>query len=195
MTKSYSPFIAGLAFAAIYFAGCSDNKPAESTTPSTAAEKPSYGGYETQVKWGEHLVAIGGCNDCHTPKKMTAMGPVDDSTLMLSGHPEQLPAVGVVTLGHTGRRLLNGPADMVCCWTPFVVIEPTCESMFCRPLYRPKLARKTDRPLLPISQAKPTRGWNMLLSLGNVPSDGNRESFRKIPYAVCSGGTTGSGNI
>jgi len=54
MTKSYSPFIAGLAFAAIYFAGCSDNKPAESTTTTTAAEKPSFGGYESQVKWGEH---------------------------------------------------------------------------------------------------------------------------------------------
>ena len=94
MTNSYLPLI-GLAFAAICLPGCSENKPAETATTSTATEKSSFGGYESQVKWGEHLVAIGGCNDCHTPKKMTAMGPVDDSTLMLSGHPQQLPAPDV----------------------------------------------------------------------------------------------------
>jgi len=96
MSKSYSPFVTGLAFTAIFFTGCSENKPAEPAVASTTvAEKPNFGGYETQVKWGEHLVAIGGCNDCHTPKKMTPMGPVDDSTLILSGHPEKLPAPDV----------------------------------------------------------------------------------------------------
>jgi cytochrome c553 len=50
-----------------------------------------YGGYESQAKWGENLVAIGGCNDCHTPKKMGPNGPEDDMSLMLSGHPSQLP--------------------------------------------------------------------------------------------------------
>lgn len=54
-------------------------------------EKPEFGGYESQVKWGEQLVLVGGCGDCHTPKKMTDMGPVDDSTLLLSGHPAQQP--------------------------------------------------------------------------------------------------------
>jgi len=52
-----------------------------------------YGGYESQVKWGEHLVTIGGCNDCHTPKKMGPNGPEDDMSLMLSGHPAQQPPV------------------------------------------------------------------------------------------------------
>ena len=96
MSKSYSPFVTGLAFAAIFLTGCSENKPADPAVASTtAAEKPKFGGYETQVQWGEHLVTIGGCNDCHTPKKMTPMGPVDDSTLFLSGHPEKLPAPDV----------------------------------------------------------------------------------------------------
>ncbi len=49
------------------------------------------GGYESQAKWGEHLILSGGCGDCHTPKKMTAMGPIDDSSLLLSGHPAQFP--------------------------------------------------------------------------------------------------------
>jgi mono/diheme cytochrome c family protein len=96
MRKSYLSFITALAFTAIFFAKCADNKQAEPAVESTtAAEKTNFGGYETQVKWGEHLVTIGGCNDCHTPKKMTAMGPVDDSTLLLSGHPEKLPAPDV----------------------------------------------------------------------------------------------------
>ena len=96
MSKFFSFLITGLAFAAICFTGCSDNKPAESTdAATTASEKPNFGGYETQVKWGEHLVTIAGCNDCHTPKKMTPMGPADDSTLFLSGHPEKLPAPDV----------------------------------------------------------------------------------------------------
>jgi len=106
MIKSYSPAIVGLAFATIYFAGCSDNKKPAETTPVAAEEKPSYGGYENQVKWGEHLVAIGGCNDCHTPKKMTPMGPADDSTLMLSGHPEQHPAPEVDRKATEGKGLV-----------------------------------------------------------------------------------------
>jgi Cytochrome c len=52
-----------------------------------------YGGFESQAKWGEHLVTIGGCNDCHTPKKMGPNGPEDDMSLMLSGHPAQQPPV------------------------------------------------------------------------------------------------------
>lgn len=56
-----------------------------------SVENPQYGGFESQVKWGEHLVLVGGCGDCHTPKKMTQMGPEDDSTLLFSGHPAQQP--------------------------------------------------------------------------------------------------------
>jgi mono/diheme cytochrome c family protein len=106
MTNSYLPLIAGLALAAICFPGCSENKPAEPATTSTATEKPSFGGYESQVKWGEHLVAVGGCNDCHTPKKMTPRGPIDDTTLMLSGHPEQLAAPDVDRKATEGKGLV-----------------------------------------------------------------------------------------
>ena len=46
------------------------------------------------VERGEYLVRFGGCTDCHTPKKMTPQGLVDDETRFLTGHPEggQLPA-------------------------------------------------------------------------------------------------------
>ncbi|ULQ51757.1 c-type cytochrome [Flavihumibacter fluvii] len=107
MSKSYSHSITGLLFTAICFTGCADNKTGEpATTPTAVAEKPSFGGYETQAKWGEHLVTIAGCNDCHTPKKMTPMGPVDDSTLMLSGHPEALPAPDVDRKAMEGKGLV-----------------------------------------------------------------------------------------
>ena len=36
---------------------------------------------------GKYLVSILGCDDCHTPKTMTAQGPVPDMTRRLSGHP------------------------------------------------------------------------------------------------------------
>lgn len=61
----------------------------ESETSTVAENK--YQGYKNQIEWGEHLVTIAACNDCHTPKKMTATGPVLDSTLLLSGHPAQMP--------------------------------------------------------------------------------------------------------
>ncbi len=40
---------------------------------------------------GKYLVNIGGCNDCHSPKVMTRMGPVPDTTRLLSGHPSNEP--------------------------------------------------------------------------------------------------------
>lgn len=55
------------------------------------SEKQQFAGFESQVKWGEHLVTIGACHDCHTPKNMGPMGPVDDSTKLLSGHPASAP--------------------------------------------------------------------------------------------------------
>lgn len=39
---------------------------------------------------GKYLVTVAGCNDCHTPWRMGAMGPEPDMTRMLSGHPEDV---------------------------------------------------------------------------------------------------------
>ncbi|MES2432060.1 MAG: diheme cytochrome c-553 [Bacteroidota bacterium] len=73
---------------AILISRCNENKP---TVQEPVSEQPAFGGFESKIKWGEHLVTIGACHDCHTPKKMTAMGPVLDSSLLLSGHPEKQP--------------------------------------------------------------------------------------------------------
>ncbi|MEZ5012950.1 MAG: c-type cytochrome [Chitinophagales bacterium] len=43
--------------------------------------------HEKMLERGAYLVATSGCNDCHTPKMMTAQGPAPDMSRMLSGHP------------------------------------------------------------------------------------------------------------
>jgi hypothetical protein len=45
---------------------------------------------KTQIDRGRYLVWAGGCNDCHTPKKMTPQGPVLDEAMLLAGHREQV---------------------------------------------------------------------------------------------------------
>jgi hypothetical protein len=60
-----------------------------------AVENPDFNGFESELLWGEHLVIITGCHDCHTPKKMSNHGPVLDSTLFLSGHPSDMPRIDI----------------------------------------------------------------------------------------------------
>lgn len=55
-----------------------------------AADAPAAQQPTSQLERGRYLVTIGGCNDCHTPFKMTDKGPAPDMDRMLSGHPEQM---------------------------------------------------------------------------------------------------------
>lgn len=65
------------------------------STMSAAPEKPDFHGYDSEAAWGHHLVTVGGCNDCHTPKKMGPHGPEFDSTMLLAGHPAGMPKIDV----------------------------------------------------------------------------------------------------
>jgi hypothetical protein len=65
-------------FASLTAAACS-NALAEGDVPQATIER------------GKYLVAVGGCNDCHTPLKMGPEGPAPDMDRMLSGHPENFP--------------------------------------------------------------------------------------------------------
>ncbi len=60
--------------------------PVETPSPAASSSSASNGGYESKEKWGEHLVTVSGCQDCHSPKKMTPMGPEIDSSVMLAGY-------------------------------------------------------------------------------------------------------------
>ncbi len=46
--------------------------------------------HEELVAKGEYLVTFGGCDDCHSPKIFTEMGPIPDTTRRLSGHPSDI---------------------------------------------------------------------------------------------------------
>ena len=98
MKNQLSIIVACASFAIILvITQCSEKKTDGSQMAALAdvPEQPDFQGFESQIKWGEHLVIIGGCHDCHTPKKMTAFGPVLDSALWLSGHPANMPRIDI----------------------------------------------------------------------------------------------------
>jgi hypothetical protein len=78
-----------LALLGFLFSQCSEptpkgEHPVNTTSDAADNSKMSHG---DQVKRGDYLVGILGCNDCHSPKMMTDHGPVVNPDLMLSGHP------------------------------------------------------------------------------------------------------------
>ncbi|MGN6195121.1 MAG: c-type cytochrome [Ginsengibacter sp.] len=81
-----------IALTPLFWISCDHHQSSESNSKQDSTlTKNDYGGYKNEVEYGKHLVAIIGCNDCHTPKIMTPMGPVPDTTLLLSGHPAKIP--------------------------------------------------------------------------------------------------------
>lgn len=67
--------------------------------------------FESQVKWGEHLVTILDCTTCHTPKIMTDKGPVPDASRFLSGHPSDMPLIDI-DRAEIERKGLSVAADL-----------------------------------------------------------------------------------
>lgn len=53
------------------------------STQSKESEKLSM---KEMIARGKYLTDFAGCNDCHTPKVYTEMGPVPDTTRLLAGH-------------------------------------------------------------------------------------------------------------
>ena len=72
--------------------------PVLAATPPVPPFAPSLPNLSPEARRGEHLVAIGGCHDCHTPKTFGPQGPVPDMTRMLSGHPEGIQVSGAPTV-------------------------------------------------------------------------------------------------
>jgi hypothetical protein len=54
---------------------------------NNTSETISTNSVENAVKRGAYLVNAMGCDDCHTPKKMTEIGPEPDMDKRLMGHP------------------------------------------------------------------------------------------------------------
>src|SRR5665811_446469 len=91
MKKLSAIIVIAIVCGTFFLSQCNENKTGENNNQKDSTFAKNNGGFESQVKWGEHLVMSIGCGDCHTPKKMGPMGPEDDSTLLLSGHPAKMP--------------------------------------------------------------------------------------------------------
>jgi cytochrome c553 len=67
---------------------------AKTETATTQVAKEKFGGFGSQVKWGEHLVTVSACLDCHCPKDYSKQGTGLDSLHFLAGYiGSQVPEV------------------------------------------------------------------------------------------------------
>jgi hypothetical protein len=90
----------------LFQSSCNNPAPVQQTT-DTAKKELSHG---EMIMRGKYLVTIIGCNDCHSPKIMTAQGPVPDSTKLLSGHPAAMPTPAIdKNVLKPGNWILFGP--------------------------------------------------------------------------------------
>ncbi len=116
---------------------------------------------EEMIARGEYIVKTGGCEDCHTPKVFTEMGPMFDTTRTLSGYPqgEPLPPIDTSMIqpgmwsmteknlaGWVGPWGISYAANL----TPdnATGIGAVSEEMFIKTLREGKL-KGVGRPLLP----------------------------------------------
>lgn len=92
---------AGAATAAIVFIACN-----QSTVQTNQPDQPV--SKDSLIKRGHYLVSVIGCGDCHTPKKFGPMGPEEDTSLLLSGHPASMPVAFIDTSTLKNWLLFNG---------------------------------------------------------------------------------------
>ncbi len=69
--------------------------------PDIAKAKPTTTLKSAQIKKGMYLVNLGGCNDCHSAKVFTKMGPEPDTSRLLAGYMAngKLPEVNATMMG------------------------------------------------------------------------------------------------
>lgn len=79
------------------------------TTTETPKQAHELLGYSSQEKWGEHLVSTMGCDDCHSPKIMTEMGPEPDMSRRLAGHfaTDKMPSMDRAQIEKEGLAACN----------------------------------------------------------------------------------------
>jgi hypothetical protein len=73
----------------VFFISCGSKQ--SNATKATALSKDSL------IRNGAHLVAIMGCEDCHSPKTFGPHGPQTDSQRILSGYPSDRPLLLIDT--------------------------------------------------------------------------------------------------
>jgi len=80
------------------------------TSSPAKSDNPVVISQDSLIKRGSYLVNAIGCDDCHSPKIFTDMGPVPDTTKLLSGHQDGLniPRVDTSLIGPGKWYLSNG---------------------------------------------------------------------------------------
>jgi len=81
----------------------------------TAKSAKPASGKTAQVDRGRYLVAIMGCNDCHTPWHMGAKGPEPDMARMLSGHSQDFKVEAPATI--QGGAWMAAVAPTMTAWS------------------------------------------------------------------------------
>lgn len=83
------PFICLVSMVVVAATACKNNS---QPTTTASVQKPTIThSPQEQITRGKYLVSVAGCNDCHSPKKFTAQGPVPDMDRMLSGYDASQP--------------------------------------------------------------------------------------------------------
>jgi hypothetical protein len=85
MKKMFIRKFVGLSASLLLLFGCQQPAPA-TQSPAEKAAAPAAPA-QSPVERGKYLTTVGGCNDCHTPKKIGPNGPEADMTRELSGNP------------------------------------------------------------------------------------------------------------
>src|SRR5215471_8608997 len=67
-------------------AGCNAPQP-QSPSPGTPSVSATPAPAQSPFERGKYLTMVGGCNDCHTPKKLGPNGPEADMSRELNGNP------------------------------------------------------------------------------------------------------------
>ncbi len=70
-------------------AACSDAGSRDTETKKEDITEVRQKEKDELIARGKYLVTVSGCNDCHSPKLMTQVGPVPDSTKLMSGYPSE----------------------------------------------------------------------------------------------------------
>ncbi len=88
MKHSYIPaliiiFLCCACFATITACNDGNSKPKETSITDVRNMET-----EEMVANGHYLVDYGGCNHCHSPKIMGPNGPINDTSVLLSGYPQ-----------------------------------------------------------------------------------------------------------
>ena len=107
------PLVAACLPLAVAISACNQPPATPAAAPAPAAATAPA---QSPVERGKILTIAGGCNDCHTTKKMGPGGPEPDMTKELAGHPETI-AIAAPFKPAKGSPWTTGTNDTLTAWS------------------------------------------------------------------------------